>query len=185
MLLEEGMVDQLLDRCTVIGILLQALIEEIPNLCWDKEIGGNFNLILNYLNQLLFSCNLEGIFTYDHFVHHDSNRPDIDLLVVFSPLEDLRTNVKGRPAEGSPQFVVLMYRPPKITQLDDILKLSLQLHRARQYSQVWYPGGWSSKNVSHSQNHRPVSWWMQSSPRTAVAISWVDDTTVPRFLPPV
>jgi hypothetical protein len=120
-LLEEGVVHQLLDIGAFVGVLLQALIQEIPHLWRDSQVGGDFDLILNYLDEFLLAGDLEGILAYHHLVHHDADRPDVYLLVVFPSLQDLGADVERRPTKRGPQFVVLVDRPSEIAQFDDIL----------------------------------------------------------------
>lgn len=109
MFLEEGMIDQLLDAGSIIWIFLQAAVQEISNLGTDEQIGRYFNLIFYDFYQLLFSCYFERIFTDYHLVHHYTNRPNIYLLIVLFPFEDLRTNIEWCAAEGSSEFVILVH----------------------------------------------------------------------------
>jgi hypothetical protein len=102
MLLEEGVVHQLLDISSFIRVFLQALIEEIPHLRRHGEVGGDFDLILDDLYEFLLSGDFEGVFANHHLVHHDADRPDIYLLVVLPSLQDLGTDVEGCPTESSP-----------------------------------------------------------------------------------
>lgn len=87
---------------------MEALVKEVAHLDRDEEVGRDFDLVLHDLYELLLSGYLEGVLAHHHLVHHDAYRPDIDLLVVLSPLEDLRADVERSAAESSPQFVVLV-----------------------------------------------------------------------------
>ena len=114
MLLEERMVDQLLYGRSVVWVLLETLVQEIPNLSRDKEVGWDFDLVLDDFDEFFLSGDLEGIFANHHLVHHYADRPDVYLLIVLSSLEDFRADVERSPAESRAEFVVLVYRPSKI-----------------------------------------------------------------------
>lgn len=118
---QEVVIEQLLDIHPIIGVLLQALIQKIPGLATDEHIRRDGDLILDDLDELLLSGDLEGILSDQHFVHHDAQRPDIDLLVVLLALEDLGADVERGAAEGGPEFVVLVDRPAEVAELDDVL----------------------------------------------------------------
>ena len=121
MLLEEGVIHKFLDIGPLVGIFLEAAIEEVPHLGRHTQVRRNLDLIFHYLYQLLLPRYLEGILAHHHLVHHDTDRPNIDLLIVLSSLQDLGANVEGSAAESSPQFIVLVHRPPEIAQFDDVL----------------------------------------------------------------
>jgi len=121
MLLEEGVVHKFLDIRPLVRIFLETAIQEVPHLRRHTQVRWNLDLIFHYLYQLLLPRDLEGILANHHLVHHDTDRPNIDLLIVFSPLQDFGANVEGSAAESSPQFIVLVHRPSEIAQLDDVL----------------------------------------------------------------
>jgi hypothetical protein len=83
---EELVVDQLLDSHTISWVFLQCFVEKVPCLLADVDIGWNGNLILDYLDQFLLLADLEGILSHKHLVHHDAQRPNIDLLVILVSL---------------------------------------------------------------------------------------------------
>jgi hypothetical protein len=99
------MVDQLLYGHSVIWILLETFVEEVSRLLADIDVGGNGNLLLDYLYQLFLFAYFEGIFAHQHFVHHYAQGPDVDLLVVLVAFEDLGADVERSSAEGGPHFV--------------------------------------------------------------------------------
>lgn len=107
-LLEKRVVDQLLYGGAFVWVLLEALVEEVSDLIGDEEIGGDLDFVLYYLYELFLACDFEGVLADHHFVHHDSDGPNVYLLVVLTSLEDFRANVEWRSAEGGPQFVVLV-----------------------------------------------------------------------------
>jgi hypothetical protein len=118
---EEVVIEEFLDVDAVGGVLLEALIKEVAGLPANEDIGGDGDLILYDLYQLLLAGDLEGVLAHQHLVHHDAQRPDVDLLVVLLPLQDLGTDVERGPAESSAQFVVLVDGPPEVAELDDVL----------------------------------------------------------------
>jgi hypothetical protein len=103
------MVHQLFDRGAVLGILLEASIEEIASFGAEHDVGGDFDIVLNDFDQLFLLGDPEGVLPDQHLVHHDPNRPNIDLLVVLVSLQDLRTNVERRSAKSCTHFVVLVH----------------------------------------------------------------------------
>lgn len=121
MLPEERVIHKLLDIGPLVGILLKTAIEEVPHLSRHAQVRRNLDLILDDLYQLLLPRDLERVLADDHLVHHDTDRPNIDLLIVLPPLQDLRANVEGSTAESSPQFIVLVHRPSEIAQLYYVL----------------------------------------------------------------
>ena len=114
MLLEKGMVYQLLYSPTFVRVLLQTFIQEIPDFSADEQVRRYFDLIFDDFYELFFSCYFEGVLSYDHLVHHDADRPDIDFLVVLFSFEDFGADVEGCSTKGGPQFIILMHRPAKI-----------------------------------------------------------------------
>lgn len=106
---EESVVHEFLDGRPFVGILLETLIQEVPDLSRHAQIGGDLDFVLHYLYQLLLSGYLERILTHHHLVHHYADRPNVDLLVVFPSLQDLRTHVQRSTAESGTQFVVLVH----------------------------------------------------------------------------
>ena len=106
--LEEGVVHQLLDRGAVLWVLLQAAVQEVSCLGREDQIGRDLDLVLNDLHQLLLLSDAEGILAHQHLIHHYTDRPDVDLLVVLVAFEDLGADVERSAAESSPQFVVLV-----------------------------------------------------------------------------
>ena len=121
MLLEKRMVHQLFNRTPLVRILLQTTIQKITYLWTYKEITRYLYFIFYYFYQLLFTSYFKRILTHHHLIHHYTYRPNIDLLVIFSTLEDLRTDIEWSSTKSSTKFVVLMNRPTKIAQFDDIL----------------------------------------------------------------
>lgn len=121
MLFEKRVVDEFLDRGPLAGVLLQAPVQEVPDLCAHEQVGRDLNLILHDLNELLFASDLEGVLPNDHLVHHDPNRPNVYLFVVLPPLEDLRADIQRSSAEGRPEFVVLVHGPAEVAQFDNVL----------------------------------------------------------------
>ena len=109
MFLEEGMIHEFFDTGPFIRILLQAAIEEVPYLSRHAQVRWYFYLILHYLYQFFLSGDLKGVLPHHHFVHHDADRPNIDLLIIFLSFEDFGADVEGSAAEGGPQFVVLVH----------------------------------------------------------------------------
>jgi hypothetical protein len=108
MFLKEGMVNQFLYISTIVGVLLKATIEKIPHFRRHKQIGGDFYLIFYYLDQFLLFGDLERVLPHYHFVHHDTDGPDVNLLVILFTLKDLRADIERSATECGPQFVVLM-----------------------------------------------------------------------------
>lgn len=51
-------------------------------------------------------------------VGQDADGPQIHLLIVLLPLQQLRREVERRPAEGGPQFLFFIDRPSEIAQFD-------------------------------------------------------------------
>jgi len=115
MLNKKNMIHQLLDPRPRLRILLQTLIQKIPNLIRHLQIRRYLDLILNNFNQLLFSCNLERILPYSHLIHHDTDRPYIYFLVILFSFKDLRTYVERSSTKSSSQSVILMHTPSEIT----------------------------------------------------------------------
>ena len=115
------MVEQLFHTHSIIRVFSEALIEEVPGLLAHKHIGGDADLILDDLDQFFLLVDLKGVLPDQHLVHHDAQRPDVDFLVIVPPFEDLGAHVQGSAAEGVAQSVVVVHRPPEITQFDDIL----------------------------------------------------------------
>ena len=108
-LLEEGMVLELLYRGAILWVLLQASVQEISCLRRENEVRRDLDLILNNFNKFFLLGDAEGILANQHLIHHYSDRPDIDLLVILISFEDLRADVERSATEGSPQFVVLVH----------------------------------------------------------------------------
>ena len=102
MLLEKGMIYQLLYIPPVIRVLLKTSIQKISNFCTHKEIGRNFDLILHNFNQLLFPCDFKRILANYHFVHHDANRPNIYFFIIFTTFQYLRTHIERSPTKSCP-----------------------------------------------------------------------------------
>jgi hypothetical protein len=84
MFLEEWVIHEFLDGGALIGVLLQALIQKVPHLCGYAEVGRDLYLVLHYLDQLFLASYLEGVLPHHHLVHHYADRPNIDLLVIFT-----------------------------------------------------------------------------------------------------
>lgn len=103
------MVLQLLYRGAVLRVLLQASVQEISGLRRQDQVRRNLYFILNDLNELFLLGDAKGILANQHLIHHYTDRPDIDLLVILISFEDLRADVERSAAEGSPQFVVLVH----------------------------------------------------------------------------
>ncbi len=61
MLLEEGVVHQLLDVGTVVRVLPQTLVQEIAHLHAHRQVGGDLDLVLYDLDELLLAGDLEGV----------------------------------------------------------------------------------------------------------------------------
>ena len=100
---------------------METSIQKVTHLCAHKEIGGHFDLIFYYFDELLLPRYFERILPYYHLIPHDTYRPNIYLLVVLLPFEDLGADVEWGAAEGSSEFVILVHRPSEIAQFDDIL----------------------------------------------------------------
>lgn len=115
------MVHQFFDCGSIIWIFLKTAVQKITYLCTYNQIRWHFDLIFNYFDQLLLSRYFERIFTYHHLIHHNTYRPNIDLLVILLSFEDLGTDIEWSATEGSSEFVILVHRPPEIAKLDDIL----------------------------------------------------------------
>ena len=113
------MVRQLLYRHPVRRVLLQRLVQKVTSLPRHKHIRRDTYLLLYYLYQLLFSVYLERVLPHQHLVHHYTQRPDIDLLIVLVSFQNLRTDIEGSPTEGCPHLVIQMHRPPEIAQFND------------------------------------------------------------------
>jgi len=121
MLLKEGMVNQLLDWSSVIRVLLQAAVKEIADLGADGQIARDFDFIFDYFDELLFSGYFKWVLADNHLIHHDPDWPNIDLLIVLFPFEDLGADVEWGTAKGCPEFVVLVNRPPEVAKFDNVL----------------------------------------------------------------
>ena len=115
------MIEQFLDADSVAGILLQAFVQKVPSLSRHEYVAGNAYLVLHYFYQLLLFCYFEGVFANKHLVHHYTQRPDIDFLVVLFPTEDLRTDVERCAAESSTEAVVYVDGPAEVTKFDHVL----------------------------------------------------------------
>jgi hypothetical protein len=109
------MCQQLLDIDSVRRILPQTPVEEVPPFSGHKNVGGDADLILDYLDELFLFRDLEGVFPHQHLVHHDAQRPYIYLLVVFLSLQDLGADVERSSTECCAKSVVLVHRPPEVT----------------------------------------------------------------------
>lgn len=96
------MIEQLLYGGTVLWVLLQASVQEVSGLRRQDQVRRDLDLVLNDLNELFFLCDAEGILAHQHLIHHYTDRPDIDLLVILIAFEDLRADVERSAAEGSP-----------------------------------------------------------------------------------
>lgn len=121
---EKRMVHQFFDCGSIIWIFLKTAVQKITYLCTYNQIRWHFDLIFNYFDQLLLSRYFKRIFTYYHLIHHDTYRPNIDLLVILLSFQDLGTDIEWSATEGSSEFVILVHRPPEIAKFDDILNRS-------------------------------------------------------------
>lgn len=121
MFLEERMVDQFFYCGSIAWILLKAAVEEVADLGTYEEVWGYFDFIFDNFDKLLLSCYFEGDLAYYHLVHHDTDWPDIYLLIVLLPFEDLGADVERCPTKSGTKFVVLVDWPSEITEFDDIL----------------------------------------------------------------
>lgn len=121
MLLKKSVVSQLLYRRPLVRVLLQTTVQKVTHLRTHEQVTRYLDLILYYLNELLLPCYLKRVLPDHHLVHHNANRPNIYLLIVLLPLQDLRTHVQRSTAKSSTQLVVLVHRPPEIAQLDNVL----------------------------------------------------------------
>ena len=106
---KEGMMKQLFNTRSFSWIFLQTFVQEVPYFVGHIQIRRYFNLILYYLNQFFLFRYFKGILTNHHLIHHNSYRPNIYLLIILSPLEDLRAHVEWSATESSPEFVILMH----------------------------------------------------------------------------
>ena len=90
------MLCQLLNRDTVDFIHLQALDKEqarldVDGLVHSRELVAT---IVDLCDQVFHLVTVERCDTDHHFVQHDTHCPRIDLLVIVTLLEELRTRVK-------------------------------------------------------------------------------------------
>ena len=129
MLLEKSMIYQLLDAGTIIGVLLEAAIQKISYFSTHKQVWGYFDLIFDYFDEFLFPGYFEWILSDNHLIHHDADGPDIYFLIILSSFEYFWGDVERSSTKGRPQFIVLMNWPSEITQFDDILSITQQVHR--------------------------------------------------------
>ena len=83
---DEVVVEQLLYAHPVVGVLPQALVQEVPRLLAHEHVGGYADLVLYYLDQFLLFVDLEGVLPHQHLVHHDAQRPDVYFFVVLPAL---------------------------------------------------------------------------------------------------
>lgn len=67
---EKRVVRKLLNGYSVIGILLQTLVQKVSPLFRHIDIRRNRNLILDDFDQLLLFVYFERTFAYQHLVHH-------------------------------------------------------------------------------------------------------------------
>ena len=121
MLAEEGMVDQLLDMGAVVRVLAETLVKKVPHLHTHEQVGRNLDLVFNDFDEFFLTSDLKRVLTHHHLVHHDPYRPNIDFLVILTALQDLRADIEWGTTEGGPELIVLVHRPPKVTQLYYIL----------------------------------------------------------------
>jgi len=108
MLFEKRVIHKLLNRSPIIRVLLQATIQKVPDLGTHKEIGRDFDFVLDYFDEFLFSSDFEGVLANYHLIHHDSDGPNVYLLIILSAFQNLGTNVQWSAAKGCPKFVVLV-----------------------------------------------------------------------------
>lgn len=133
-LLEELVVYQLPDRKPIFRVLFQTWEQEISALLWNLHVIGDFYFVFDNFNEVFLPGYFEWIFTHQHFVHHHTQWPNINFLVVLLALEDLRPNVERSTTEGSPEIRVAVNRPSEVAQLDHILRIRKHVHPALQCS---------------------------------------------------
>ena len=134
LLFQEWMIYQFSNCHSIIGIFLQTLVQKVPRLRRHIHIRWNLDLILNYLNQLfLFGYGKWNVPDH-HFIHHDSQRPNVNLFVVLFTTQYLWTYVKWCAAKCCSQLVILVHAPAKIAQFYYVLSFNQNLHHAIQYS---------------------------------------------------
>ena len=119
--LKEWMVHQLPYNPSVCRVLLKALVQKVSSFTWDIHIWRNLDLVFYYFYQLFLFSNLKWVLPHHHFIHHDTQGPNIYFLVILLAPQYLWTYVKRSTTESGPQLVVLMYAPSKIAQLNYVL----------------------------------------------------------------
>lgn len=107
----------------LIWIFLQTRKQKIFALAGDLHIIGDLYLIFDNFDEVFFLDDLEWVFAHQHFVHHDSQWPYINFLVVLLALEDLGPDVQRGATECSAEVGVAVDRPPEIAQLYHALRL--------------------------------------------------------------
>lgn len=64
------MIKKLSYRDSFKRVFLKAFVKEISGLARDKHVGRDLDFVLNDFDEFLLLCDLKGIFTNKHFVHH-------------------------------------------------------------------------------------------------------------------
>ena len=101
-------VEKFLDMGTIIRVLPEAFVQKISCFLADIDIGGDADLILDYLDQIFFFVDLEGVLPHQHLIGHDTQRPNIYFFVILFALEDLGAYIDGCATEGIPESVIMI-----------------------------------------------------------------------------
>lgn len=82
---------------------------------WDLEVQAS-----DAFCDVMALASFEGCSSAVEFVGQDADCPKVELVVIGSLIDDLRTDVVNSPAEGLPGLGS-MNRPPEVRQLDDVV----------------------------------------------------------------
>ena len=123
-LTKERVATQLVYAHSLLRVLPQWLVHELPCLPTHEHVRRNRYLILDNLDQLFFLLYFKRTLSHQHLVSHYTKRPYIYFFIVLVAFQNLRRNVRGRSTKGTSHFVVTVYRPPKVTQFSNALPLS-------------------------------------------------------------
>lgn len=116
------MINNLLDIIPLQGILIQTPINQINHRGIQSLLQRGISLVqinrlVDNILQIRLLPDIERIRPNQELIQHDPDRPDIDLLVVLLPGDQLRAEVKRGPAEGCTHLGAFEDRPAEVAQL--------------------------------------------------------------------
>ena len=68
----ELVVEQFFDIRSIVRVFGEALVEEISCLLADVGVGGDTDLILDYLDQIFLFADFKGVLPNQHLIGHDA-----------------------------------------------------------------------------------------------------------------